>query len=55
MFTLRGTFRKDGTEYLVRKSWLTGINVINRKPNNKISFKDMINRLKSIGKSGELK
>ncbi|MCJ7580032.1 MAG: AsmA family protein [Candidatus Aminicenantes bacterium] len=55
MFTLRGTFRKDGTEYLVRKSWLTGINVINRKPDNKISFKDMINRLKSIGKSGELK
>lgn len=50
MFTLRGTFRKDGTEYLVSKSWLTGISVINRKPERKINFKDMINRLKSIGK-----
>lgn len=55
MFTLRGTFRKDGTEYLVRKSWLFGISVINRNPDNKISFKDMINRLKSIGKSGQSK
>jgi hypothetical protein len=55
MFTLRGTFRKDGTEYLVRKSWLIGISVINRNPDNKISFKDMINRLKSIGKSGQSK
>ena len=55
MFSLRGTYRKDGTEYLVRKSWLTGISVINRNPDKKISFTDMINRLKSIGKSGESK
>ncbi|MFQ6083376.1 MAG: hypothetical protein ACE5WD_08455 [Candidatus Aminicenantia bacterium] len=51
MFTLRGTIREKGVEYLVKKSWLFGINVINRNPHNQISFKDMMSRLKRIGQS----
>jgi len=55
MFVLRGTIREDRTEYLVKRSGLTGISVINRMPDKKISFKDMVNRLKRIGKSSESK
>ncbi len=51
MFTLRGTIKEKGTEYLVKNSWLFGISVINRKPKSRISFKDMLNRLKRIGRT----
>jgi len=53
MFTLRGTIKEKGTEYLVKNSWLFGISVINRKPKSRISFKDMLNRLKRIGRTEE--
>jgi len=53
MFTLRGTIKEKGTEYLVKNSWLFGISVVNRKPNNRISFKDMLNRLNRIGRREE--
>lgn len=55
IFTLRGIILEKGTEYLVKRSWLNGISVINRNPNKKISFKDMKDRLKRIGKSSESK
>ena len=48
VFTIRGTVISDHTEYLVKRKGLTGINVINRNPNNNISFKDMIRRLRRI-------
>ena len=51
MFTLRGTIREKGIEYLVKKSWLFGISVVNRNPKSQISFKDMMGRLKRIGQS----
>ena len=51
IFTLRGTIKEKGTEYLVKKSWLFGISVINRDPQGKISFKEMLGRLKRIGSS----
>jgi len=51
MFTLRGTIREKGIEYLVKKSWLFGISVVNRNPKGQISFKDMMGRLKRIGQS----
>ena len=51
MFTLRGTIREKGVEYLVKRSWLFGISVVNKKTRNVIRFKDMTNRLKRIGKS----
>jgi hypothetical protein len=53
MFTLRGTIVEKGVEYLVRRSWLFGIDVVNREPEKKVSFKEMLGRLKRIGKSKE--
>jgi len=53
VFTLRGTVKEDGTEYLVKNAWIFGISVINRKPQNQISFKDMVSRLKRIHQSQE--
>jgi len=53
VFTIRGTVISDHTEYLVKRSGFTGINVINRNPNNNISFKDMIKRLKRITKTSK--
>lgn len=50
-FSLRGTIREKGVEYLVKRSWLFGISVVNKKPKNKIRFKDMMSRLKRIGES----
>jgi len=51
IFTLRGTIKKKGVEYLVQRSWLFGISVVNKKPRNRIRFKDMMDRLKRIGRS----
>jgi hypothetical protein len=50
-FTLNGTIHENGVEYLVKKPALFGINVINRMPENKISFKEMISRLERVGQS----
>ncbi len=51
MFTLSGTIKEKGVEYLVKRSWLFGISVVNKKPRNRIRFKDMMDRLKRIGQS----
>ncbi len=51
MFTLRGTIRERGVEYLVKRSWLFGISVVNKKTRNRIRFKDMTSRLERIGQS----
>jgi hypothetical protein len=51
MFTLRGTIREKGVEYLVKRSWLFGISVVNKKTRNRIRFKDMMSRLERIGQS----
>ncbi len=50
-FSLRGTIREKGVEYLVKRSWLFGISVVNKKPKNRIRFKDMMSRLERIGQS----
>jgi hypothetical protein len=55
IFTLRGTIQERGVEYLVKRSWLFGISVVNKKPRNRISFKDMVSRLKRIGRSQQAK
>ncbi|MFC2167595.1 hypothetical protein ACFLRW_01335 [Acidobacteriota bacterium] len=54
-FTISGAIKEGTTEYLVKRPWLVGINVINRNPGKKISFKDMRNRLERIGKSSQSK
>jgi hypothetical protein len=51
-FTLNGTIYEGGVEYLVKKPALFGINVVNRMPDKKISFKEMMGRLKRVGQSG---
>ena len=50
-FTLNGTIHESGVEYLVKKPALFGISVINREPGKVISFKEMTNRLKRVGRS----
>jgi len=50
-FTLNGTIHQGGVEYLVKKPALFGINVINRMPDKKISFKEMMSRLERVGQS----
>lgn len=50
-FRLRGTIRESGTEYLIRRGWLRGIDVINQNPDNAISFRDMQERIGRIFKS----
>jgi hypothetical protein len=48
IFTLRGTIVEGETEYLVKRSFLRGINVINRNPNSQIPWKDMVQRVRRI-------
>ncbi len=48
VFTLHGLKRKGKVEYVVEKGGLVGVDVINRNPENSISFRDMIERLKRI-------
>jgi hypothetical protein len=50
-FTLNGTIKENGVEYLVKKPALFGINIINRMPKKNISFKEMMNRLSRVGQS----
>ncbi len=51
VFTLNGTIKEKGVEYLVKGPWLFGINVVNKIPRNTIRFKDMLDRLKRIGRT----
>jgi hypothetical protein len=50
-FTIDGTIRENGAEYLVKRPRLFGISVINRMPGKSIGFKDMMSRLQRIGQS----
>ncbi len=53
VFNIRGTVISDHTEYLVKRKGFTGINVINRNPENNISFHDMVKRLQRITKTSQ--
>lgn len=55
IFTLRGTVIERGVQYLVRRATFFGIDVVNAKPVNTISFKDMLGRLERVGRSQESK
>lgn len=48
VFILRGLIREDGLEYLVKRRFLSGINVINRNPDNRIGFSDMMERARRV-------
>jgi len=48
VFTVRGIIEEDGVEYLVKRKFYGGINVINRNPDNRIGFSDMVERAKRV-------
>jgi hypothetical protein len=50
-FRINGTIHDGGQEYLVKKSGLTGVDVVNRDPNMRISFKEMVRKIRSIAAS----
>jgi len=49
VFQINGTVQENGTEYLVKSGGLPGVDVINSNPDNRISFKDMVKRIRRIG------
>ena len=53
IFRIHGTIKDDGKEFLVKRSGLSGVNVINQNPDNRIRFQEMVKRIKRIiaGKS----
>jgi hypothetical protein len=53
VFTVNGTIREGSTEYLVKRGSFSGVNVVNQNPDNRISFKDMVKRIKRIGSKGD--
>ncbi|HEX9850682.1 hypothetical protein [Candidatus Deferrimicrobium sp.] len=48
VFTVRGLIHEDGVEYLVKRRFLTGIDVVNGNPDNRIGFSDMLERAKRV-------
>ncbi|MBW2623015.1 MAG: hypothetical protein JRD68_08940, partial [Deltaproteobacteria bacterium] len=48
MFTINGTIKEGGTEYIIKRSGFSGVNVVNQNVDNRISFKDMVKRVKRI-------
>ena len=48
VFRIHGTIRKDGKEYLVKRGFFSGVDVINQSRDNRVGFKDMLKRIKRI-------
>lgn len=53
IFTINGTIRENGTEFLVKRGTFSGVNVVNQNPDNRIRFKDMVNRIQRITRGGK--
>jgi hypothetical protein len=53
VFKINGTIHKDHKEYFVSRAGFKGINVINMNPDNQISFKDMMERIKRVAEKRE--
>lgn len=47
-FSVNGTIHEGGKEYLVRRGFLRGVDVVNQNPENVISFRDMEERVQRI-------
>ena len=52
IFQINGTIREDGKEYMIKRSGFSGVNVVNQNPDNRISFKDMVKRIKRVTAPG---
>lgn len=49
-FSLNGTIHEGGKEYLVRRGFLRGVDIVNQNPDNVISFRDMQERIARISR-----
>ena len=49
--SIGGTIHEGGREYLVRRGFLRGVDVVNQNPENVISFKDMAERIRRISRT----
>ena len=49
VFTVNGTIKEGGIEYMIKRGSFSGVDIINQNPDNRISFKDMLKRIKRIG------
>ena len=52
-FSVNGTIHDNGKEYLVRRGFLRGVDVVNQNPDNVISFRDMEERIKRIYRTSQ--
>jgi hypothetical protein len=48
VFIVRGLIHENGVEYLVKRGFFTGIDVVNGNPDNRIGFSDMLERAKRV-------
>ena len=48
IFRINGTIREDGKEYLVKRGFFSGVDVINQSKDNRVGFKDMLKRMKRV-------
>ncbi|MFP4088462.1 MAG: hypothetical protein ACLFUL_16910, partial [Desulfobacteraceae bacterium] len=53
VFQINGTIHEGGKEYLVKRGLISGVNVVNQNPDNRVSFKDMLKRLKRVTSSSK--
>ncbi len=47
-FRINGTIKDGGKEYLIKRGFFSGVDVINQNTDNDVSFKDMLSRIKRI-------
>ena len=52
-FSINGTIHEEGKEYLVRRGFFRGVDVVNQNPENDISFKDMQERVERIFRTSQ--
>ncbi len=48
IFRINGTIKEGEIEYIMKRGGFSGVNIVNHNPDNQISFKDMIKRIKRI-------
>ncbi len=51
-FRINGTIKEEDKEYIVKRGSFSGVNIVNQNPDNRISFKDMVKRIKRVTKGG---
>jgi len=48
VFRMSGTIKEGGREYFVKRGLFSGVDVVNQNPDNRVSFKDMVKRIKRV-------